>query len=171
METKNYRLWNKSVEENDYRNIDALAEVTHDIAARLNVLIDSYNDGYISEGEVEDVLELGNRAFEAEEAFRPNHETGYASLEEELGDKEEKSVNDYVDMEDIPELRTSDYIDSSDDKDVEKFLIQNSPESERKLAAAQRKYREQVERAYRQVESVDPRFQEPLEDFKNSSHL
>lgn len=172
METENYRPWKESIEENDYRNIDALAEITHDIAARLEVFIDGYNDGYVSAGEVEELLELGKRALEAEESFHPNHEgTGYDSLEQELGDEEEKSVDDYIDMDDIPEIQSPDNVDQFDGEDVEKFLIQNSPESERKLAAAQQKYQEQLERAYRQVESVDPRFQETLEDFKNSSHL
>lgn len=172
MENENYRPWKESIEENDYRNIDALAEVTHNIAARLEVFIDGYKDGYVSAGEIEELLMLGKRALEAEESFHPDHEgTGYDSLEQELGDKEEKSVDEYIDIGDIPELQYPNNVDQFDGEDVEKFLIQNSPEPDRKLAAAQQKYQEQLERAYRQVESVDPDFQEPLEDFKNSSHL
>lgn len=150
METATYNNWKEPVIENDYRNIEALAEITVDLAARLETLIDGYNEDHVSETQIQEVMALGRRALEAEEKFRPRFDTGYTSLAEEI---DTETSNEYVDLE---ETAVTQQVLNPDD--VEKFLIKNSPEAERKLENAQQNYIEQLDRAVKElsIDSIQP---------------
>lgn len=145
MQTTNYNKWIEPVKENDYRNVEALAEVTLDLTARLEVLIEGYHQDYSSKEQIQKTMELGRRALEAEERFRTNSDNSYMnSLAEEIDVEESR---EYVDLGET--IGTDEGKPGSEN--IEKFLIQNSFSAERKLEDAQKRYKQQLDRVEDEV--------------------
>lgn len=145
MQNTNYNKWIEPVKENDYRNVEALAEVTLDLTARLEVLIDGHHQDYSSKEQIQKTMELGRRALEAEERFRTNSDNSYMnSLAEEIDVEESR---EYVDLGET--IGTDE--GKPEPEDIEKFLIQNSFSAERKLEDAQERYKQQLDRVEDEV--------------------
>lgn len=96
-----FSLWEDGVTD---ENIEALAELTEDVAGRLDYFIQMYKQGEIGSERIEDLMSLGNRAIEAERRFLDEPEYSgedYVHVDEDFGEEIEEETDEMMEELDI----------------------------------------------------------------------
>ena len=150
-------FWKEGVSED---NISALADITENLAARLDLYRDEYEAGNISSDRVRNVMKLGKRAIEAEERMMVQAEgdpEGYYDPEifdEDLRDEAEEKLDEYDIEPDNIDLEAEGYRNSQESD----IIINHDHDPETRLWDSQRRYLQVLDeiKNFVDVEVIEP---------------
>jgi hypothetical protein len=151
-------IWKDGVTD---ENLEALAEVTEDVAGRLDFFVDKYREGEVGAERLEHLMHLGKRALDAEErlmsgsGYDGEHYIGTEIFGEEINEEAEQTMEtlgigpEEIDLDEEPE--------HAENEAGEEFLAyRDDPETQ--LRNAQEQYRSILKevRDLSEVEVVEP---------------
>ncbi|WEL23811.1 hypothetical protein [Candidatus Nanohalovita haloferacivicina] len=120
-------------------NVEALAEVTDDVAARLDYFTELYRDGEVERERIDRLVALGERALRAEGIWR-DETRGLEATYEELESRGEEEISEVEDIQEVFSGEEHSLEDYSNEFVEEAEAYSSDPET--RLWKAQERYRE-----------------------------
>ncbi len=151
-------FWKEGVSE---ENIQALAEVTEDVAGRLDFFVEQYREGKVGAGRLEQLMLLGKQAIDAEErlmsgsGYEAENYIDHEMFGEEINEEAEQMM-ETLDI-DPDEIDLNEELEYAENEAVEEFLAYNN-DPETQLWNAQEQYLSTLEevRNLSGIEVIEP---------------